>query len=187
MNDGSTNQASRTIADELPRLPSFARIICEPAPCQPISECIDHWCPPEPTGCSVVDFGEGRNLGRAAIDFAHRTGGPVFLLYVVMSMERKPAGDLERGFIAELMGPALTGRLPPILSDTVMEEISTDGVDIVEMRELEHLTRLAMLTGKDHPEAFQELVFRLLDWTCGRWIGAGIYSFVTAAHNGVLH
>lgn len=186
MNNEITDQVLRSIADDLPGLPSFARIICEPTPSQPISECIDHWCP-EPTGCSAVDFQEGRKFGRAAINFARQTGGPVFLLYVVMSMERKPAGDLEHGFIAELMGPALSARLPAIVPNATMEAIEVDGVDIVQMRELEYLTRMAMLTGKDHPADFHDFMLRLLDWTYGRWIGAGICSFVTAANSGALN
>jgi hypothetical protein len=186
MNDETTNQASWSIADEFAGLPSFARIICEPGLSQSLYECIDHWCPPEPTGCAEVDFVEGRRYGRAALDFARKTTGATFLVYVVMSMERKPAGDLERGFIAELMGPALRARLPAIVPDATLEAIDAEGLDIVQMREIERLVRMAMLTGKNHPAAFHEMMFRLLDWSYGRWIGAGVYSFVTAACNGVL-
>src|ERR1700694_4933026 len=118
MPDKSTIDGCRSI-DRFPGLPSFVRQLRDPDGCH-VADCFDHWAPQTVTGCPAVDHYLGRQHCRAALAYSRQIGTANFLLFVVMTMLGRPVGDIERGFIAELILPALTGLIPPFVPDEVM-------------------------------------------------------------------
>jgi hypothetical protein len=114
-------------------------------------------------------------------------GSANLLLYVVMAMHGRPVGDVERGFIAELIGPALPGRISPFVSDDVMQEIANAGADIETLREQEQFMAWALPYGRINPELFLNYVVELVSAGQGQCIGAAICLLVGAALNRSLH
>jgi hypothetical protein len=188
MTDKSTIEGCRSTVDEqIPGLPSFVRQLREWDGSQNTMECFDHWAPEGLTGCPAIDHETGRQHCRAAMAFSRQLGGATFLLFVVMAMQGRAIGDIERGFIAELVGPALAGRKPLPVSDEVMREVEADGSDVGRLRELEGHMGLILDYCRDKPGPFYDYVLDLVAGAEGQWIGAAICMLAGAALNGGLN
>jgi hypothetical protein len=167
-------------------LPSFVRQLCEVEGIENAVACFDLWAPTV-TGYAPLDHDLGRQHCRAALAYSHSIGTANFLLYVVMAFSGRPLGDLEQGFIAELVGSAKIGRLPPLVSDGLMADVAILGADIEAMREHEQFMLRVLPLGRVHPELFYNYVVELISGGQGESIGAAVYLLVGAALSGVLH
>jgi hypothetical protein len=173
-----------TIADL--GLPSFVRQLREVDDMENLVACFDLWAPTV-TGYAPLDHDLGRQHCRAALAYSHSIGSANFMLYVVMAFSGRPLGNLEHGFIAELVESAKIGRLPPLVSDGLMAEVAVLGADIETMREHEEFMFRALSVGRLHPELFYNYVVELISGGQGESIGAAVYLLVGAAFSGVLH
>lgn len=186
MNDESTNEGFG-IVDRFTGLPSFVRQFRAYDGSQDTADCFDHWAPQTITGHAHTDFDLGRQHCRAAMAYSREISSADFLLYVVMTMHGRPVGDIERGFIAELVAPALKGRIPPIVPESVMDEMASAGAEVAALREGEAFMALALKGSSDKSELFFNYVLELISSRQDEWIGTAIYLFVRAALNGGLH
>jgi hypothetical protein len=167
-------------------LPSFVRQLREVDDMENLVACFDLWAPTV-TGYAPLDHDLGRQHCRAALAYSHSLGTANFLLYVVMAFSGRPLGNLEHGFIAELVESAKIGRLPPPVSDGLMAEVAILGANIEAMREHEEFMFRALPVGRIHPELFYNYVVELISGGQGESIGAAVYLLVGAAFSGVLH
>jgi hypothetical protein len=165
-------------------LPSFVRQLREVDNMENLFACFDHWAPTV-TGYAPLDHDLGRQHCRSALAYSHSIGTANFLLYVVMAFSGRPLGNLEHGFIAELVESAKIGRLPPLVSDSLMAEVARLGADIEAMREQEQFMLYALPLARVHPELFYNYVVELISGE--ESIGAAVYLLVGAAFSGVLH
>ncbi len=185
MTDNSTNPDIGT-ADHFPGLPSFVRQFRPYDGSQDTADCFDHWAPTI-TGHESTDWDLGRQHCQAALAYSRQIGSPTFLLYVVMTMHGRPVGDIERGFLAALVAPALSGRVPPIVPDYVMQEMAATGSNVAALREAEAFMALALQRSADKASLFFRYVVELICSPQEQWIGAAVYMLVRAALNGGLH
>ena len=167
-----------------PAMPSFVRQISNGQ--GDLVPCFDFWAPTT-TGFAPLDYDLGRQHCRAALACARQLGSANLLLYVVMAMHGRPVGDIERGFIAELILPALAGRIPPFVSDEVMREVASVGGDIEALRASEAFMARAINGSGANPELFYNYVVELVSGPQSQWIAAAIYLLVGAALNGSQH
>jgi hypothetical protein len=165
-------------------LPSFVRQLREVDDMENLVACFDLWAPTI-TGYAPLDHDLGRQHCRAALAYSHSIGTANFLLYVVMAFSGRRLGNLEHGFIAELIESAKIGRLPPLVSDELMAEVAVLGANIEAMREQEQFMLYALPVGHLHPELFYNYVVELISG--GEWIGAAAYLLVGAAFSGDLN
>jgi hypothetical protein len=175
------------LAEPYPGLPSFVRQIREMSPDGQVADCFDHWSPGETTGHGTLDIELGRQHCLSAMAYSRQIGSATFLLYVIMAMQGRPVGDIERGFIAELVSPALRGRIPPIVPETAMPELAAMGVDIAVFRETEAFMATALEGSGAMPDLFLNYVLELISNPRDSWIGGAIYLLVGTALNGGLH
>ncbi len=183
MRDKSTNPGCR-IGDASLGMPSFVRQLSNDE--GDLTACFDFWAPAT-TGYGPLDYDLGRQHCRSAMACARQLGSANLLLYVVIAMHGRPLGDIDRGFIAELISPALVGAIPPLVSDELMLEIAKEGADIEALREQEQFMARALPYGRVNPELFFNYVVGLVSGDAGPWIGAAVYLLVGAALNGGLH
>lgn len=183
MPDKSTIEGFRsTVEDRFPGLPSFVRQIEGTEVSGHVGDIFDHWAP-EISGHKQIDFDLGRRHCRSAIAYARQIGTATFLLYVVMTMRDRPIGDIEEGFIYELSLKALVGAAPPVVEDSVLEEIAKDGTDIRDMRWHEGFMAGAIDGARNsNGLEFYDYVLTLL--SARAWVGAAIYMLAGAAING---
>jgi hypothetical protein len=179
---GGPMTENSTITDMGP--PSFVRQLREVDDMENLVACFDLWAPTV-TGYAPLDHDLGRQHCRAALAYSHSIGTANFLLYVVMAFSGRPLGNLEHGFIAELVESAKIGRLPPLVSDSLMAEVARLGANIEAMREQEQFMLRALSVSCGHPELFYNYVVELI--SSGESIGAAVYLLAGAAFSGVLH
>lgn len=96
-------------------------------------------------------------------------------------------GDIEQGFIAELISPALRGRIPPFVPETANGELAALGVDLSAFRENEAFMARALGGSSTMPDLFFKYVIDLVSNPRDDAIGGGVYLLVGAALNGSLH
>lgn len=186
MTDNSTNLETG-IADRFPGLPSFVRQIRDYDGSQDTADCFDHWSPLTVTGHGPTDWDLGRQHCQAAMAYSRQIGSATFLLYVLMSIHGRPAGNIEHGFIAELISPALNGRVPPIVPESNMQELAATGADIAALRAGEAFMARALRGSSSMPDLFYGYVLELISSPRDCWIGAAVYMLAGAALNGSLH
>ena len=147
-----------------------------------------HCWSPEKSGLPSVDYEWGRGHAASALEYSRRHGTPVFLLLVLMTMRGRPVKAMEQGFIDVLVSRALSGSVPPPISDETMEEIA--GLDVPAFRSIEDFmasTLRAKSCQRDVAEPLARYVVELLDGVHGEWIGGGIFMLAGAAMNGCLN
>jgi hypothetical protein len=181
MADKTTNEIER-LADL--GLPGFVRQVREIGSGAEVGDCFDHWAPQDVTGDVESDFGRGWQHCQAAIAFSQQIGTANFLLYVLMSMQGGELRPIERGFISRLIPLALSGRVPPVVPDAVLEEVALTGVDIGALRENEAFMVQALRGSSAMPDLFYRYVLELISGPKDQWIGAAVYLLSGAALNG---
>ena len=186
MTDQSINEGFRT-AEQFPGLPSFIRQIREMDEGVDAVDCFDHWAPPHITGYAPVDFDLGRQHCLSALEYSRQIGTVSFLLYVVMAMRGRESGDIEQGFIAELISPALMARIPPFVPETANGELAALGVDLSAFREHEAFMARALRGCSAMPHLFFKYVIELVSNPGNDAIGGAIYLLVGAALTGSLN
>lgn len=169
-----------------PAMPSFIRQLRDPDGAADLAGCFDYWSPAI-TGYAPLDIDLGRQHCKAAMACARQLGSANLLLYVVMAMHGRPVGDVERGFLAELISPALVGRIPAFVPDEVMQAIARDGGDVGALRRREAFMARAIDHCRNNPGPFCDYVIDLISGRHGEGIGAAICLLVGAALNGGLH
>ena len=190
MSDKNTTHPDPSIAmdDFLPDLPVFVRQIeAQVRPGLDIENL--HCWSPEKSGLPSIDYKWGRSHADAALEYSRRHGSAVFLLFVLMTMRGRPIEAMERGFIDVLVTRALSGAVPPPISDETMEEIAN--LDVPAFRSIEDFMAWSLRAAKscqgDVAELLSGYVVELLDGIHGEWIGGGIFMLAGAALNGGLH
>jgi hypothetical protein len=186
MTDKSTIEGFGT-AEQFPGLPSFVRQLCEMSEGVDAIDCFDHWAPPNITGYAPLDFDLGRQHCLSALEYSRQIGTASFLLYVVMAMRGREPGDIEQGFIAELIAPALRGRIPPFVLETANGELAALGVDLSAFRQNEAFMARALGGSSTMPDLFFGYVIELVSNPRNDAIGGAIYLLAGAALNGGLN
>ena len=107
-----------------------------------------------------------------------------------MTMRGRPVKAMERGFIDVLVSRALSGAVPPPISDETMEEIA--GLDVPAFRSIEDFMASTLRAAKSCQQhniaaLMTDYIIELLDGVHGQWIGGGIFMLAGAAMNGCLN
>ena len=169
-------------------LPAFVRQVAPDGCLEFDLENLHCWSP-EKSGLPSLDYQWGRSHAGAALEYSRRHGTPVFLLFVLMTMRGRPVEAMERGFIDVLVTRALSGAVPPPISDETMAEIA--GLDVPAFRRIEDFMastlRADQSCQRDPAEPLAGYVVELLDGVHGEWIGGGIFMLAGAAMNGSLN
>jgi hypothetical protein len=166
-------------ADALAGLPAFVSLGPDPG----ITDATDFWSP-ERTGCQSFDYARGGQYFSLALDYCHRDGSAVLIVFALLSMRGKEIGSIETGFIDALVAKASVGSISDDLPEADALQFSGhDGFSQFRLNEamMRSVLEVPRLTSK---KLVPYVLVEMLAGNQGRFIEGAIMRLSATAFNG---